>query len=774
MGQFALGQPVPRQEDPRLLKGLGEYLDDIVLPRQAHAVVVRSPHAHAVIRAVDTASAEAAPGVLAVLTGADYAADGLGGIPCEVPRPSRNGGPMYHPPHPALVAGRVRVVGDCVALVVAETLAQAKDAAERVAVDYDPLPAVTDTAEAAGAGAALVWDDCAGNESWYMEVGDAAATEAAFARADRVVRNRFVISRVSANAMEPRGCIGDYDRREDRYTLHTGLQNPHQVRQQLAEDFFHLPESKFRVVTGDVGGSFGMRGGTYPEMALVVWASKRTGRPVKWVCERAEGLISDDQARDNVTEAELALGDDGKMLGLRVRTIANMGAYLGIRGTMPPVNNLGTLAGTYTTEALHVAVAAVFSNTTPTGPYRGAGRPEAAYVIERMVDLAASELGLDAVEIRRRNTIPPAAMPYRTGLTFTYDCGEFEKNLDLALGLIDHAGIGARKAASAAAGKLRGIGISNTIEQAGAPNIETAEIRFDATGSATLLLGTISHGQGHETMYTQILSDRLGLDSDLIRVFEGDTDLVTYGRGTFGSRSAITGGTAVTLAAGKIIDKGRTIAAHLLEAAEADIEFASGSFRVAGTDREIGLVEVARCAYMPGRLPDGIEPGLDETSQYVPKAATFPNGCHVCELEIDPETGIVEVRNYAVVDDVGTVINPLMLKGQIHGGVAQGLGQALMERITWDPDSGQPLTGSFMDYAMPRADDMCAIEVQSNDVPTKANPLGVKGAGEAGTVGALPAVMNAVVDALSARGIKHIEMPATPERIWRALNEVDA
>ena len=769
MERFALGQSVAREEDPRLLKGLGRFLDDVALPRMCHAAMVRSPHAHAEIRAVDTAAAAAAPGVLAVLTGADYAADGLGSIPCEVPRRSRNGGPMHHPPHPPLVRGRARAVGDAAALVVAETAAQARDAAELVEIDYRPLPAVADTAEAAGANATRVWDDCPGNESWHAEVGDAPAVEAAFARADRVVRRRFTISRVAANALEPRGCIGDYDRREGRYTLYTGLQNPHQLRQQLAETFFGLPETRFRVVAGDVGGSFGMRGATYPELVLVVWASRRVGRPVKWVCERGEGFVSDDHARDNVTDAALALAADGGMLALKVETVANMGAYIGIRGTMPPVNNLGTLAGTYTTGAIHAAVSGVFSNTCPTGPYRGAGRPEAAYVIERMVDLAAAELGVDRVALRRRNTIPPDAMPYRTGLTFTYDSGAFEANIDRALALIDHAGLGARKRESAASGRLRGFGISNTIEQAGAPNVETAEIRFDATGTATLLMGTISHGQGHETMYKQILGDRLGLAPEAVRVVEGDTDRVTWGRGTFGSRSAVSGGTAVVLAAAKVADKGRALAAHLLEAAEADVEFADGAFTVAGTDRSVDVREVARASYVPSRLPDGMEPGLDETAHYVPEAPTFPNGCHVCEVEIDPETGAVAMDRYAVVDDVGTVVNPLLLKGQIHGGVAQGLGQALMERIVYDPASGQNLTGSFMDYAMPRADDLCAIEVESNPAPTAANPLGVKGAGEAGTVGALPAVAGAVADALAARGIDHVEMPASPERVWRAL-----
>ena len=771
MGQFAISQSVPREEDPRLLKGLGRYLDDITLPQQSYACVVRSPHAHARIVSIDTSAAAAAPGVLAVLTGADYAADGLGGLPCEVPRKRRDGSPMYRPPHPALVADRVRLVGDYVALVVAETVAQARDAVELVEVDYAPLPALSRTADALDPDAPRLWDDLPDNEGWYEEVGNKDATDAAFAKADRVIKQRFEISRVSANTMEPRGCLGDYDPHSDRYTIYTGLQNPHQLRQQLADEIFHLPETQFRVVADDIGGSFGMRGGTYHELPLVLWASRKVGRPVKWVCERSEGFVSDDHARDNVSDVELAVTEDGKFLGMRIRTLANMGAYLSIRGPHPPVGNLGTLAGPYTTEAIHVSVSGVFTNTNCTGPYRGAGRPEAAYVIERMVELAAAELGIDSVEIRRRNYIPPDAMPYKTGLTFTYDCGEFEANMDAALDMIAFDGFAARKADSEARGKLRGFGLSNTIEQAAGPNVETAEVRFDATGTISLLMGTISQGQGHDTTYKQILCDKLGIDSDMIRVFEGDTDRVTFGRGTFGSRSAATGGTAIVLAADKVIDKGKRIAAHILEAADADIEFRAGKFAVAGTDRSVDLVEVAKTAYLPPKLPPEIEPGLDETAQFFPRVPNFPNGCHVCEVEVDPETGTVDVLSYAVVDDVGTVINPLLLKGQIHGGIAMGLGQALMERIVFDDDSGQLVSGSFMDYCMPRADDMSAIDVLSRPVPTETNPLGAKGAGEAGTVGALPAVMNAVINALAPFGIKHLEMPATPEIVWRALQE---
>ena len=769
MGQFAIGQGVPRTEDPRLLKGLGRYLDDVTLPNQAHAAIVRSPHAHARIKSIATAAAMAAPGVRAVLTGADYAADGLGSLPCELTRKRKDGSNMYHPPHPALVKDRVRLVGDYVAIVVADTVAQAKDAAELVEVDYQPLSAIIATEAAIKPGAPRVWDDCADNICFWSELGNKKAVEEAFAQAAHVTREKFVISRVTAVTMEPRGCLGHYDPGEDRYTLYTGLQNPHQLRQQLAAEIFSLPETKFRIIPGDIGGSFGMRGGTYHELVLVLWASRKIGRPVKWVCERSEGMMSDDQARDNVTEAALALDKDGKFLGLRVATIANLGAYLSIRGPMPPVNNLGTLAGVYTTPAIHAEVTGVFTNTNCTSPYRGAGRPEAAYVIERIIDKAAVELKFDPAELRRRNTIPQSAMPFKTGLVFTYDCGEFETIMNETLAMARYGEFEQRRGAAKARGRLRGFGMSNTIEQASGPNVETANVRFDASGGVTLFMGTISQGQGHDTIYKQILSEKLGLDSDAILVIEGDTDKVTYGRGTFGSRSAVTGGTAIVQAAQKTVEKARRIAAHKLEAAESDLEFAGGKFTVAGTDKSISLVDIAKLAHQPQLLPPEIEAGLNETAHFFPRVPTFPNGCHACEVEIDPETGTLDMVGYWVVDDVGTVINPLLLKGQIHGGIAQGLGQALFERVVWDPESGQIVTGSLMDYCLPRADDLPAIDVHAHEVPTKTNPLGAKGAGEAGTVGALPAVLNAVNNALQPLGILHLEMPATSERVWRAI-----
>ena len=768
MGEFAIGQPVARSEDPRLLKGLGRYIDDIGLAGQAHAAIVRSPHAHARIRSIDTALALAMPGVLCVLTGADCEADGLGHLPCDQARFSRDGSDMYRPARPILVRDRARLVGDYIALVVAETAAGARDAAERVAVDYEPLGAVTNPAAAAAADAPLLWDDCAGNECFFHEDGDRAMVDSAFDRADLVVSRRFTISRVTAAPIGPRGCIGNYDASEDRYTLHTGVQQAHLLRMHIAANVFGVPETRVRVIAPDIGGSFGLYSNVYPENALVLWASKRCGRPVKWIAERSECMLSDDAARDNVSEAALALDAAGNFLALRCATHANLGAYLSLRGPLPPIVNLGSLAGTYTTHAIHVRVSGMFTNTNCTSPYRGAGRPEASTVLEQLIDEAARKLAIDPAEIRRRNTIPADAMPYKTALTFTYDCGDFEKNLDDALGLANYAGFEARRAEAAARGRLRGIGMSNTVHRASGLELEAAQIRFDATGSVTLMVGSVHHGQGHATTFTQIACDRLGLDPANVRFVSGDTDMVSFGRGSFASRSAALGGSAVSLASDKIIGKARRIAAHLLEAAEDDLAFAEGTFTVAGTDRSVGLVEVARAAYQP-RLLGGIEPGLDEIAMFVPGAFNFPNGCHIAEIEIDPDTGALEIVDYVVVDDFGTIINPLLLEGQIHGGLAQGIGQAVMEDVAFDPATGQLLAGSFMDYCMPRADDLLSFVSVFNEVPTPTNPIGAKGAGEAGAVGALPTMMNAVVDALAPLGVEHVQMPATPERIWQAI-----
>jgi aerobic carbon-monoxide dehydrogenase large subunit len=767
MGEFAIGQGVPRFEDPRLIQGGGRYIDDVALPGTAHAVVLRSPHAHARIRALDAAKAKAAPGVLAILTGADWAASGFGDLPVPGGLKRRDGSPLYRPRYPALATDRVRYVGDLVAFVVADTQRHALDAAELIEVDYEPLPANTSTADATAPNAPRVWEDCPDNICFVAQFGDKPATDAAFDRAERVVRHRFVINRITAATMEPRGAVGDYNAADGRYTLYTGIQRAHPVRFEVAK-ILKIPESKLRVVAGDIGGSFGMKSPVFNESVLVLLASKTIGRPVKWTSTRSEAFLGDPQGRDNVTDAELALDRDGHFLGFRVKTLAAAGAYLQV-GMQACIFNVGTLAGVYRTPAMHADITAVFTNTNPVRPYRGNGRPEAAYVIERMVDLAADEMGVDPAELRRKNCIPPEAMPFKTGLTFTYDSGEFEKGMDLALKLADYAGFASRQAEAKKRGKLRGIGLSNTIERAAAASLEGAEIRFDRSGAATLFSGSVSQGQGHETVFKQLVCDRLGLDPAEVQYLQGDTDQLFFGEGTGGSRSATLAGSAFLRATDKILDKATSIVAHRLGVALDDVKFADGVFAAAGTNRTMTIKEVAKDAANPGRLPKGMEAGLIATAVYDAPVENFPNGTHVCEVEIDPDTGKVEIVRYSVVDDVGTVLNPLLLHGQIHGGVAQGAGQILLEDIRWDGD-GQLLTGSFMDYAMPRAGDLCAIATDANPVPTATNPLGVKGAGEAGSVGAMPAVANAIVDALSGFGVRHIEMPATPERVWRAIN----
>jgi carbon-monoxide dehydrogenase large subunit len=776
MGQFGIGQPVRRFEDKRLLCGNGRFQHDVSLPGQAYAVVLRSPHAHAAIRAMDLTAAQAEPGVLAIYTGDDLAAAGLGtmGVPFRRQRP--DGTPMFWRAHLGLAQGRVRYVGEPVAFIVAETLPHARDAAELVEIDYEPLPSVTDTAEAA-AGKHAVWDECPDNISNLFESGDKAAADAAFAKAAYVIKRRYVISRVYAHFMEPRGAIGVWDPGEDRYTLYADVQYPHRVRQALATRIFKIPESRIRVIAGDVGGGFGTKGWQYPEHRLALFAAKRLRRPVKWVCERSEAIQADEHARDNVSEAELALDGDGRFLGLKVRTFANVGAYISSeRNLLATFGNVGTLTGVYDIPAAHVAVLAVMANTNGTAPYRGAGRPEATYVIERLIDDTARALHFDPVELREINLIPRDRIPYKNAFGLNYDSGDFPANQQRVLELADWAGFPARRAESRRHGKLRGIGLANPIEKAAGPGNEFAEIRFHPSGNATLLMGSKNQGQGHETVFKQILNERLGLDPAEVQYIDGDTDRVAFGIGTNGSRSTVIGGSALWMAADKVIAKGKRLAAHLLEAAEADVEFAvgdtGGNFAVAGTDRRIALSEVAKAAFQVGRLSPGLEGGLYETGTFSPADTTYPNGSHVCEVEIDGETGALAILNYVVVDDVGTVVNPIGLKGQIHGGVMQGLGQAVMEQVAYDPESGQLLTGTFMDYAMPRADDLAAIKVESNPCPTKLNPLGAKGAGEAGTVGALPAIVNAVMDALTPLGVKHIDMPTTSARIWQAIQDL--
>jgi len=775
MIKFGVGQPVTRLEDARLLKGKGRYQDDTNLPGQLHAVFLRSPHAHAKINSIDTIAAATAPGVHAVYTGADYAADGLAMPKAAMPRKKADGSPMFAPQRPALVVDRARYVGDPVAMIIADTLAQAKDAAELVEVDFAPLPSVTSTADAALPDAPRVWGENPDNISHTYERGDKAKTDAAFARARHVVRRRYVISRVHAQYMEPRGAIGTYDAGEDRYTLYADVNYPHRVRNMLANMVFKVPESKVRVVCHDVGGGFGAKGWQYVEHRLTLWAAKKLSRPIKWSCERSEVILADEHGRDNIGEIELAFDDSAKILGLRLHMLANVGAYIASdRQLLTPFGMIGTVVGVYDIPAAYVRIDAALSNTSPTAPYRGAGRPEAIYLIERAIEAAARELNLDSIELRRHNIIAPAAMPYQTALGPNYDCGEFAKNMETALAAVDHAGFAERREESRKRGMLRGIGLANAIEAAAGPVPEYAEIRFNPGGTAMLLMGTKAHGQGHETAFKQILCERLGLDPNDIQYIDGDTDRVAFGMGSNGSRSMVVGGSALTLAAGKIIDKSRRLAGHLLEAAEADIEFADGKFAVAGTDRSLSMTQVARTSFQPARLPPGMEPGLFENATYAPERATFPNGCHVCEVEIDPETGAVALVGYVVVDDVGTVINPLTLKGQVHGGLAQGIGQILLEQVAYDRQSGQLLSASFMDYAMPRADVMCDIAIHENPVPTKTNPLGAKGAGEAGCVGSLPAVMIAIMNALEPLGVNELDMPATSERVWQAICEARA
>ena len=770
MGEFAVGQSVPREEDPRLLTGAGEFLDDINLRGQAWGYVLRSPHAMADIDSIDIEEAEAAPGVLRILIGKDWAAENYGGLPCEDATKKRpDGSPMYHPTWPALADGRTRLVGDGVAFVIAETEVQARDAAELIEVNYVPLQSVSGVERAVAAGAPVVWPDCADNVCFVEKKGDAAAVAAAFEEAHHIVRQKLVNNRVTAVALEPRGCIGEYDSRHQRYTLYTGLQNPHPLRYQIARQVFDIPETSVRIVPGDVGGSFGMRGGTYPELVLVLWASRLTGRPVKWRCDRSEGFMSDSHGRDNVSDVALALDNEGRFLGLKVSTLADMGAYLAIRGPRPPTNNLGTLAGVYRTPAVYVEITGVFTNTVPTNPYRGAGAPEAAYLGERLIDIAARKLGTDAAEIRKINSVTPEQMPWTNALGFTYDCGDFPGNLEEALSAVGYSDFEARRFEAASRGMLRGIGFSNTVKKTSSPFPETSSIRFDPSGTATLMMGTVSHGQGHETVFKQIVCERLGIDAASIRYVQGDTDFVSYGRGTFNSRSMSIGGSAVSLACDKTIDKAKRIAAHMLEAAVDDIEFSDGNFIVGGTDRSAALLEVAATAFRPGALPENIEPGLYEVGTFAPQYWNWPTGVQICELEIDPETGETTLVNFVCVDDVGAVVNPMLLKAQMHGGIVQGIGQALVEDIVYDAE-GQLISGSLMDYCLPRADDTCNMNIISAPTITKSNLIGAKGGGESGPTGALPATINAVVDALKPLGIAHIDMPATPQRIWQAIN----
>jgi aerobic carbon-monoxide dehydrogenase large subunit len=776
----SIGQSVRRKEDYRFLTGAGRFTDDVSEHRQTWAYFLRSPHAHARIRGIDSSKAKAAPGVVAIFTGDDLT--GVNGLPCGWLITGTDGKPMNEPPHPVLAQGKVRYVGDGVALVIAETLAQAKDAAELIAVDYEALPAVVDPAAALKAGAPLIHDGAPGNRCYTWALGDKAATDAAFAKAAHVTKLDIVNNRLIPNAIEPRAAVASYDRADESYTLYVTSQNPHVERLLMTAFVLGLPETKVRVIAPDVGGGFGSKIYLYPEETAMVWASKKVNRPIKWTADRSEAFLSDAHGRDHVTHAELALDKDGKFLGMRVITTAAMGAYLStFASCIPTILYATLLAGQYTTPVIYCEVTAVFTNTAPVDAYRGAGRPEATYVVERLVYAAAVETGIAQDELRRRNFI--RNFPYQTPVALMYDIGGYDACLDEAMKMADVKGFSSRKADAAKRGKLRGLGYASYIEACGiAPSniagalgaraglFEVGQVRVNPTGGVTVFTGSHSHGQGHETTFSQIVASRLGIPIENVEIVHGDTGRIPFGMGTYGSRSLSVGGTAIMKAMDKIIAKGRKIAAHLLEAAETDIEFKDGKFTVAGTDRSKTFAEVALSAYVPHNYPlDKVEPGLDETAFYDPTNFTFPAGTHICEVEIDPETGVVQIVNFSACDDFGNIINPMIVEGQVHGGLAQGIGQAMLERCVYDKESGQLLTGSYMDYAMPRSDDLPSFKVATKVTPCTHNPLGAKGCGEAGAIGAPAALMNAVHDALSASGVKYIDMPATPHRVWQAL-----
>ncbi len=773
MTKFGIGQAVRRVEDQRFATGAGQFVGDFSLPRQCYGVAVLSPHAHAAIKGVDVTAAKAAPGVLAVLTGADALTDKIGGIPPFF-MPDSWGGPKGYPTtRPVLLADRVRCVGDRVAFVVAETEAQARDAAELVAVDYEPLPAVVDLKSATQPQAPKIWQDCPnGNIGVTIAFGDKAATDAVFAAAKHVVAVRLVNNRITANPIEPRCAIGMYDAADARFTLYTTSQDPHSVRATLSADVFHVPQSKIRVISPDVGGGFGMKANIYPDDVLVLWASKRCGRPVKWTATRGESLLCDNHARDQIVHGELALDENGKFLAIRSTAYQALGAYWWGAATAPLFWSLMFVPSLYDVQTIHISTNAVFTNTAPTSVYRGAGRPEAIYLIERLVERAAQATGIDRVELRRRNLIAADALPYHTPTHHTYDSGEFEKLMDTCLKAADWNGFAARRKDSQRRGKLRGRAVTPYIELGGVFN-ERMEIRFDPGGMVTIIAGTHSHGQGHATAFSQLVAEWLGVSFEAINYIQGDTEKVAFGRGTFAARSSLVGGNGLRVAADAIIARGKEMAGALMEAAPGDIEFNAGTFTVMGTDKRMSIGDVAHAFFAPAGPVTKFGLGLDGVGTWsgVPGGApNYPNGCQVCEVEVDPETGAVRIDRFVAVDDVGMIINPLICEGQIHGGIAQGVGQALFENIVYDPDSGQLITGSFLDYCMPRAGDFPPIVSEMLEVPAKTNPLGIKGIGEAGTIAAPPTVVNAVLDALRDLGVEHIDMPLTPARIWEAAN----
>ncbi len=782
MPDTGIGASVKRKEDFRFLTGQGRYTDDINRPGQVYAYFVRSPHAHAKIKGINKAEAEASPGVLDVFTGADMAADNVGSLPCGWVVTDRNGDPHKAPPHFPLARDKVRYVGDHVAVVIARTYAQAKEAGEKVQVDYEELPAAVGLSAALASGAPQVHDEAPGNLCYDWVLGDEGEVDAAIAKAAHVTRLDLVNNRLIPNAMEPRAAIGEYDGGTDSYTLYSTSQNPHLLKLILCAFVLGLSENKLRVIAPDVGGGFGSKIFCYAEETVCTWAAKKVKAPVKWTAERSESFTSDAHGRDHVTHAQLAMDENGKFLALKVETSANMGAYLSSFATSVPTYLYATLlAGQYTTPVIYANVKSAFTNTAPVDAYRGAGRPEATYVVERLVEVAAREMKLDPAEIRRRNFIQPDQFPYQTPVALQYDIGNYGASLDKALEMIDYKGYPARKAASQAQGKLRGIGFSAYIEACGiAPSAvvgslgagvglwESAQVRFNATGTVSIFTGSHSHGQGHETTFSQLVADTLGVPIENVEIVHGDTGSIPMGMGTYGSRSLAVGGSAIAKACDKIIEKSRKIAAHLMEASVDDVEFDKGAFRVKGTDKEKSIAEIAFTAYVPHNYPEGLEPGLDETAFYDPLNFTYPAGVHICEVEIDPATGITDIVDWVAVDDFGKVINPMVVEGQVHGGIAQGVGQALLEGCVYDKDSGQLLTGSYMDYCMPRADDLPSFRVGMTQTACTHNPLGVKGCGEAGAIAAPAATINAITDAL---GILAMDMPATPEKVWRLANQ---
>ena len=778
MREQGIGASVRRKEDQRFLLGKGRYTGDINVAGQTHAYFLRSPHAHAVIEGIDTSAATAAPGVVAVLTGDDLAADGIGPLICGVTVTSDDGEPHRAPPHPALAQNKVNYVGDHVAVVIAETLTQAQDAAELVDVKYRPLPAVANTGEAADEGQQQIHDVAPNNVCFNWPFGDKAANDEAFASAHKVSSIELTNNRMVTNPMEPRAALGEYNSGTEEITLHMTTQNPHMHRLVLAAFNQLAPEHKLRVVGPDVGGGFGAKIFVYAEELVVGWACRKVNRPVKWTGDRSEAFMADAHGRDHVSRAEMALDENGRFLAMRVQTTANLGAYLSTFSTMVPSYLYAfLLAGQYATPLIYSEVKAVFTNTAPVDASRGAGRPEATYLLERLVDVCAADMDLDPAEIRRRNFIPKDAFPYQTPVVQCYDSGDYEAALDQAMELADYAGFAARAEEARSRGKLRGIGFSSYVEACGiAPSAavgqlgggvglwESAQVRFNPTGNVQVFTGTHSHGQGHETTFAQLVCDQLGVPFENIEVIHGDTARTQFGMGTYGSRSLAVGGVAIAKACDKLIAKGRKIAAHTMEAAEGDIEFADGNYTVAGTDKSMNIAEVAFTAYVPHNYPEGVEPGFDENAFFDPMNFSFPAGTHICEVEVDPDTGEVEIADYTAVDDFGKLVNPMIVEGQVHGGIVHGIGQALLEGCRYDSE-GQLVTASFMDYAMPRADNAPDFRIGYAPTDPPHNPLGVKGCGEAGAIGAPPAVINAIANAIGAR---HVEMPATPETVWRA------